>query len=601
MPRSQYYGYDFNSRQPMIHAKLTVPVPQGADCAAFDRWLAHAFAIDKARLDAIGPPDDDTPAALARSAVNRAFIIYEEVLRAATVPVFDRGEVVAVSPASSDVPGKMVSFRLPVVDNLPASLFQNVFRDSLRLALAALTSVPDADATRKLLTDLDQTVLPRIKDAVPFTGTTNHVCRAIFDQGVPFRHLGDGVFRIGHGAHSQLLSGSAMQADSALGARTTQDKAATARLLTAAGFPGPENIVVASADEAAAAAATLGWPVVVKPVDRDRTEGVTTNIRTTAATRHAYDMARQHSEHILVERHVSGTVHRIMVAGGNVVYVVKRLPKGLAGDGRNTVSDLVQAAEMDRMRQPPWKRLKAFELDELADACLKDQGLTHQSVPAKGQWVSLRPLAAGQWGGEVEDLTAATHPDNIALAVDIAAMLGLTCAGIDLITEDIAKPWHAIGAIVNEVNFNPQFSSSGRKVDARRFVEAMAPRGGRIPVSIVTGSGDLASAAEALRKRLRAKGRKCHLTTAGATQDPSGRPIPIDMTSAFDRSLALLLRPDVQDLIVAVSPEELFAKGFAAERIDIAIVQESDDARATALATRLRQRFPIKTLRTGGT
>lgn len=599
MSRSQFYGYDFNSRQPAIQAKLTVPVLQGADFAAFDRWLGDAFAVDKARFDAIGLPDDDAPPTAVRAVVDRAFVVYEEVLRAATVPVFDQGAVLAVSPAASGAPGMAVSFRLPVVDNLPTSLFQNVFSDALRLTLSALTSVPDAAATRQLLTDMDENILPRLKDAVPFTATTIEVCRAVFEQGVPFRHLGDGVFRVGCGANSQLLRGSAMQADSAIGTRIAQDKAATARLLKASGFPGPENVIVASADDAAAAAATLGWPVVVKPVDRDRTEGVTTNIRTTAATRHAYDAARQYSEQVLVERHVQGTVHRIMVAGGSVIYVVKRLPKGLAGDGRSTVADLAQAAEMDRLRLPPWKRLKTFALDELADACLKDQGLTYQSVPAKGQWVSLRPLAAGQWGGAVEDLTTATHPDNIALAADIARMLGLTCAGIDLITEDITKPWHAIGAIVNEVNFNPQFTSSGRKVDARRFVEAMTPHGGRIPVSLVTGSGDLAAAAEDLRKRLRAKGRKCHLTTANATQDPAGKIIPFDMTSAFDRSLALLLRPDVQDLIVAVSPEELFATGLATDRIDIAVVHEAGNARATALATRLRQRFPIKTLRQG--
>lgn len=128
----------------------------------------------------------------------------------------------------------------------------------------------------------------------------------------------------------------------------------------------------------------------------------------------------------------------------------------------------------------------------------------------------------------------------------------------------------------------------------------MTPHDGRIPVSLVTGSGDLGAAAEALRKRLRAKGRKCHLTTANATQDPGGRLIPFDMTSAFDRSLALLLRPDVQDLIVVASPEELFTRGLAADRIDIALVREADEARATELATRLRRRFPIRTLKTEG-
>jgi len=597
VPTSQYYGYDFKSSQPAVRANLKIPVNGSLDLNAIDAWLEGPFAADKAELAEIGRPGGETPADKAAAVMNRAFVLYGEILRAASIPVFARGQVLGTGTDGS-APGQVaVNFLLPVVDNVPVSLFEGVLKEALRLVMGPLSSPSEAGAARDFLVELDRNVVKPLGSAVPFNGTTIQVCRVIFEQGLPFRHIGNGMFRIGWGSRSQMFQGASAQVDSAIGARICHNKLLSSRVLSGAGYPAAENATVKSADEAVAAARAMGWPVVVKPVDRERSEGVTTNIRSETATRLAYDHARELSEDILVERHVPGVVHRIMVAGGQIVYVVKRLPKGVRGDGRNAISALVHAAELERLRLPPWKQLKSFELDELASACLKEQGYSHQSVPEEGAWVSLRPLAAGAWGGGVEDMTKTTHPDNLALALDVARLLGMTSVGVDIITPDITRPWHEVGAIVNEVNFGPQFSTAKREVYAERFVAALASGGGRVPVHLVTGSGDLLTAARTMKKRLKGKGRNCHLTTATRTEDASGREVPMRQAALFERSIALLMRPEVHELIIAASPREVFEKGLPADQLANVWVEESDEARAKALSDEIGRRFPVKSLR----
>ena len=75
-----------------------------------------------------------------------------------------------------------------------------------------------------------------------------------------------------------LINRGAIQADSAIGARISGDKWQTARYLQDAGLPGPTHYRVDSINSSQKVANQLGWPLVVKPVDRDRGEGVTVNI-----------------------------------------------------------------------------------------------------------------------------------------------------------------------------------------------------------------------------------------------------------------------------------------------------------------------------------
>ncbi len=60
----------------------------------------------------------------------------------------------------------------------------------------------------------------------------------------------------------------------ALGVDIAQDKKLTNRLLAATGVPVPRSEVVRGVDEAAAAAARIGYPVAMKPLDGNHGRGV---------------------------------------------------------------------------------------------------------------------------------------------------------------------------------------------------------------------------------------------------------------------------------------------------------------------------------------
>src|SRR3546814_5656031 len=97
-------------------------------------------------------------------------------------------------------------------------------------------------------------------------------------------------------------------------------------LFRSAGLPVPRGIVVRSADEAAAFAERVGFPLVTKPLDGNHGRGVSTALLNEAQVREGFEIAIKHSRRVVVERHLSGHDHRMLVVGGKVVAVAQRGP-----------------------------------------------------------------------------------------------------------------------------------------------------------------------------------------------------------------------------------------------------------------------------------
>lgn len=594
MNRGFYHGYDFGSTQPCMVVSARLQLETLSVSASLEAWLTDHFLIDPQALAAVRSTPEADLKTLAGRRIHDALLIYGELARASNLPCFDVGRLIEFEPASEDAGVLVAKVALPVTDNVPRKIFVNLFSEALSAVETASCNPPRGDLVRELFTRLDR-VIAKNKARSPFGGvSTVPVCRIAYQHDLPFRHLGNGFVRLGIGCKAQLLHNSTPQRDSSVGARICQDKSTTARVLLAAGLPGAEHFLVTSHEAARTAAQRLGWPVVVKPADRERSQGVTVGITDESALLAAYDKARTISGKILVERHVAGRCHRILVAAGKVLYAVKRLPKRVRGNGRDSVATLIEAANARQAALPPWKRLKPFPADSDAVECLAVDGLTLASVPAEGQFAYLRPLAAPEWGGEIEDLTKQIHPANAELAIAATRLLGLTVAGVDFITDDIAQPWHVNGAVINEINFNPQFASVGRKVDERSMREALLDGDGRIPVHLITGSGDLASAARQLKLQLSDAGRSCHSTSSTSTEGPDGSGIYLAASTLFERSLALAMRPEVQEMILFGPPRQVFETGLAVDRLESIHVIEANAGKADRLLRKLQARFSAR-------
>jgi cyanophycin synthetase len=403
--------------------------------------------------------------------------------------------------------------------------------------------------------------------------------------------------QIGTGSRSRLLWEVSTDGDSFLASRLCADKWRTSRILRDAGLPGSVNTLVRSHEDAVSAAHAMGWPVLVKPSDQEQSAGVSVGIADDDALRTAFDHARMFSPNIIVEKQAPGLCYRLLVAGGELIYAVSRVPKSVVGDGVLTVSELIAKANEERMQQPPWKRIIAYPADAEAEQSLAAQGLDFDSIPEKDRRVLLRPITSGELGGWSDNLTDIIHPDNARLAIDAASVVGLTLAGVDLITTDLSRPWHETGAVVNEINFNPQFMTHGREKDARTLMAALVEGDGRIPVHLVTGRGDLQARAIQLRDKLVGEGRSCHITCASQSLDPSGHEIPMGFSGIFDRSLALAMRKDVSEIILYGQIDKVFARGLAVDRLERVYVCEPNRARGREMVRAIKLRVPHRSIR----
>lgn len=554
-----------------------------------DSWIFEIFNGDREQKRQYESGFPGHNADIVSRIFSRLLALYGVLTTAGHMPCHNPGRVLRVEPVAVRPNRFRVSLALQVLDNVPHEVFLDVLRDAYSLIHKEFSAVPDRETAEEVLARVQKTSIAKFANRIPLQPGDQILFDLAYRQNVPYRHLGFSLFRLGWGSKSLLLNSTTTQSDSDLAKEICSNKFITSQMLRNAGLPGAENIPVQSAEQAIAAAERFGWPVVVKPVSRERSEGVTANIATKRDLVAAYEAAAELDSHCIVERHVPGDCYRIMVVNGRIIYAVRRIPKGINGDGRSSIGELVEAANRDRMKKPPWIRDKAWPLDEEAHACLADQGFTVDSVPDAGQRVKLRAIQSSQWGGEVENLTARIHPENARLAIEAARSVGLFLAGVDFITTDITRPWHETGGIINELNFRPEFYSKDREEDAANAIPALVEGDGRIPVHLVAGEGDLLAHARALKARLGADGLRCHLTTASFSEDAEGSELHMALDTLFERSLAMIFRPDVDGLVMAGTEADL--DKFAIDRLASTWVVAKDEDHAGRIIAKVRRQI----------
>jgi len=591
--QAQFYGYDFLQPQPCVLINQELEIDPALSLEAIDAWFANHLAISEERYAESGLLNGDAARNHAIAVITRALALYGEYVTAAGLPCYNAGRIVRATAISGKPDTWRMTIAVTVLDNIPFRIFTSVLRDAMVHVLGRFSVHPVPGETDPILEQIKETTIDQLEKCIPFSAGNTAILDMAHKQNVPYRHFGSSIVRLGWGAKSRLLQHSATEADSALAAGVCGSKTLTARLLNAMGFPGAEHIAVLSLEEAIAAAAKIGWPLVVKPANRERSEGVSINVTDRAGLVAAYKLANELSPQVLVERQAPGVNHRLLVAEGKLIYATKRLPKNVLGDGIHTVAELGEIGNAKLAKMPPWNRYKGWIFDDEVDKVLASQGHSRDSVPAEGERVLMRTMSVPAWGGEIVNLTREVHPDNARLAIEATRALGLSVCGVDLMSTDITRPWHETGGIINEMNFRPQFVWQLREADAASVVPALQLDDCRIPVHAVTGHGDLIGQARALRARLAAAGRKAHLTTASLSEDADGGEIPMRQSQMFDRAVALLMRPDVEELIMVGEPEEFFKRGFAVDRLDEVIILDTDEDRAAQTLREFQTRIAM--------
>ncbi|MBE0549840.1 MAG: AMP-binding protein [Rubrivivax sp.] len=564
-----------STRQLSLPAAVSFSLPPRLDLEQLDAWLCGVLHIDVPDMPGAEGLPQRGPEQSARAWVQRVLLLTRLLLQAARIPVFDAPQLSAcfAGPSGSDTWHAHVSFAR--VEEMPHVAYDIAYQGALHLCAWATANAVDARNLQAFYALAQQRVASDLGSMMPPGKSTLPVLRAAHRKSIPFTHLGAGVFQLGWGCRAQRMDRSVTGRDAAIGARLCANKALTATLLRKAGLPAPVHKVVTNLQAALQAAHQIGWPVVVKPVDRERGEGVVVDVgdddQLKAAFRSTSALSR--TKAVIVERQVDGVCHRLFMAHGRLLYAVKRLPMSIEGDGVADVAGLIDAELARQLRLPPWDRSGIQPLDELARAAIVRAGYTPTSIPARGALVPLRRIESTEWGGVDEEVTQQIHPENLGIALTASELFGLGMAGIDIITADITRPWFENGAIVNEVNFAPLLGGGDiSRSYIPTFLDEFVDGTGTIPVEVFVG-GEAAWAAATRRwQEIVAPGLDAYLSHAHQTLAPPGQEWRMPFVGLYPRTRALVLSTRVQALVLVVQTDEFLTTGLPLEAVSAVTV-----------------------------
>ncbi len=449
-----------------------------------------------------------------------------------------------------------------------------------RLIMAAINDEPFdvPTAVAKVRTEVDDRYLGP---------STACIVTAATDRGIPHIRLNDGnLVQLGYGASQRRIWTAESEFTSAIAEGIASDKDLTKSLLKACGVPIPEGQVVHSPEEAWEAAQDIGLPVVVKPSDGNHGRGVTLDLRKKEDIEAAFHVAYPEGSDVMVERFIPGDEHRLLVVAGKLVAAARGEVVGITGNGRSTVTELIDAQLNSDPRRGYEEEYPLEIIDVNTNVAvqleLKRQDLDGQAVPAAG-----RQVVVQRNGNVAVDCTDEVHPEVAYIAGLAARVVGLDIAGIDMVAQNIARPLHEQSGAIVEVNAGPGLlmhlkpAVGAPRPVGQAIVEHLFPaeeqdgEAGRIPVVGVAGTRDSATIARLVAWLLHLSGRH----TGVACRDGlflDRRRVEAADSAHWEAAHRLLMNKTVRAVVIENDARTILRDGLAYDRCQVGVVTDMD-------------------------
>lgn len=440
------------------------------------------------------------------------------------------------------------------------------------LVMAAIEDQPfDVPATVARLRDL--------ADSYCLGPSTACIVDAATERKIPAVRLNEGnLVQLGYGASQHRIWTAETDQTSAIAENISSDKDLTKSLLQACGVPVPGGRLVDSPQDAWEAAEEIGVPVVVKPVDGNHGRGVTTELMTREEVAAAYQLAVDEGSGVIVERFVRGNEHRLLVVGGRVVAAARGESASVTGDGRSTVTELIdnQINTDPRRGTTDADPLNVIRVDE--DSAVKfeimRQGFQPDSIPSKGQQVLIQ-----RNGNVAFDVTDRVHPSIAAAAILAARIVGLDIAGVDLVVEDVSRPFAEQRGAIVEVNAGPGLLMHLKPAEGKAqpvgeaIIDSLFPanESGRIPIVGITGTLGKSTVARLVSRLLHLAGKYVGLTCRDGLYLDQRQVEKGDRASCGSAHKVLLNR-SVDAAVLVSSAQSILSEGMAYDRCQVGIV-----------------------------
>jgi len=391
--------------------------------------------------------------------------------------------------------------------------------------------------------------LVRLAQRRAFGPSTGALVRAAEDRDIPWIRLNDrSLVQLGHGKYQRRIQATVTSETRHTAVEIASDKRLTNQILSDLGLPVPRQERVRGPEDAVEAAEKIGYPVVVKPLDGNHGRGVSINLTTAEQVLDAFEKAYEHSSVVIVETFQQGHDYRIVVIDGKVKAVAQRVPGRVVGDGRHTITELVDIVNADPRRGIGHEKvLTRLELDHQALRLLEQSGLTPESVLPEGERLYLRSTGNLSTGGTSVDKTDVIHYDNRLMAERSVKAIGLDVGGVDYISPDITRSYKEVGGAIVEINAAPGFRmhtspTEGRARDvAGPVIDMLFPPGtpSRIPIAAITGTNGKTTTTRMVGHILKLSGHTVGMTTSDGVYIDGELTVAGDMTGPWASHLVL--------------------------------------------------------------
>jgi cyanophycin synthetase len=411
-------------------------------------------------------------------------------------------------------------------------------------------------------------------------GTTD-ILKAASRFGIPYRKLNDlNVFVLGTGKYMKRIQTNVTENTSLLAADLARDKDRTKKFLSVAHLPVPRGTIVAEGYNPDQVINSLGFPLVVKPAQGHKGNGVTTNINSLTELDAAVKRALNFFSQVIIEQFITGNDHRMLVIGYKFIAAVERIPAYITGDGSSSIQQLIDKVNRDPERgNGQTKVLTRIAIDEATLKILAANKVSLATVLKKDEILRLKYTANISTGGIAKDVTNEVHSENKRIAEEISRRIGLDICGIDVIAPDLKTPLKKSGGAVLEVNAAPGIRmhiaptiGTPRKI-GEAIVQHLFPAGqpSRIPLVAITGTTGKTETARLLARMARACGYKVGMTSSDGIYADAVRIAEGEFTDA-DSAELLLTDPQLEFAVLECSNSGILKTGLGFETCDVGVV-----------------------------
>lgn len=427
----------------------------------------------------------------------------------------------------------------------------------------------------------DIMAMKKMRERERFGPSTGSIIDEAVARSIPYIRLNSSsLVQLGYGKNQVRFRATVTDKTSSIAVDIAGNKDETKRILQEQAIPVAKGLTISTTDGLQKAIQEIGFPLVFKPLNGNHGKGASINVQNKEEALEALTHAQKYSSRVIVERFITGHDFRVLVIDNCMVAAAQRVPANVVGDGKHTISQLIETENKDPRRGYGHENvLTEITVDRDTLDLLGKKGYTLESIPDKGETIFLKSTANLSTGGTSIDVTDMVHPQNVFICERIARVVGLDICGIDIMAKNLTQPLTENGGVVLEVNAAPGFRmhlapSEGlpRNV-ASPVLDMLYPPGksARIPIIAITGTNGKTTTTRLIAHIVKNNGYRVGFTTSDGVYIQNSMLLKGDTTGPVSSEF-VLKDPTVEFAVLETARGGILRSGLGFSSCDIAVV-----------------------------